>query len=260
MVYDIHGNVISDGGGSTFVNPVSDNPFLIQLTTQDAGVMQGACTDGENLYYCIYDENTLYKYNVRTGAKTSHVYSSGLYDHANDMTYNPNTDKIYVATMSNGVIRIVNPSTLEDEGSFTPKKNGSTVSSSGIAYDRKNNKYILTSGNNYNIFDSEWNWLKSFTYNLSQWTYEGVETDGNYIYRILWNGSTVNKIALLDMNGSHVKTITVPSDDELEALCNDWNGNWYAAINIVQGGSSLHYIGMETYATLYAANTMDNLA
>jgi len=250
-IYDVNGNVIS--GAESFEQAYTDTPNFLQFAS-DSGTMQGGCTDGTNIYYIITSANKLVKMDIATGTKTTVTYAAGLYGHGNDMTYNPVTNKILIVTMADGVIRIVNPSTLADEGQLVPVDGaGSIVTSSGIAYDREHDHYILSSGNTYTIFDGEWNFIKSFTYAIdSRWTYQGLETDGKNIFRPIWVSGTYEcSILVLDMDGNLQTYIALPAlaSKEIETLANDWCGVWYAIYN---GSPSISLMGLPRYATIHA--------
>ena len=249
-IYDIYGNVIYQA--DSVDNLYTDNPSFYRFST-DSGTMQGGCTDGTYIYYIVTSSNKLVKLNIATGEKTTLTYTSGLYGHGNDMAYNPITNKIYIVTMESGAIRIVNPSTLEDEGYITPLDgNGNTVYSSGLAYDRKNNRYIVTNNKYYYIFDASWNYIKSFEYELEpRWTYQGVETDGVYVFRPVWvSGTSECGIFILDMEGNYQKQIALPAveSNEIETLANDWDGVWYAIYN---GSPAVYLMGLAKYTNYH---------
>lgn len=250
-IYDIAGNIISDAG--SVGNIYSKSPSFYGFAT-DSGTMQGGCTDGTYIYYIITSANKLVKMDIATKTKTTVTYSSGLYGHGNDMTYNPLTGKIYIVTMANGVIRQVNPSTMADEGEIVPlDAGGNIVTSSGLAYDRVNNRYIISSGDKYTIFDSSWTFIKTFTLAAgSRWTYQGLETDGTYIFRPIWDSTTYEcDILVLDMDGNTQTQIILPTlaSREIETLVNDWNGCWYAIYN---GSPAVYLMGLPKYANFHA--------
>ena len=60
-------------------------------------------------------------------------------------------------------------------------------------------------------------------------TSQGMETDGNYIYRLTYNPNYVD-VATID--GSYVKTIPLPVSGEPEAIMYDWTtGKYYFSMN-----------------------------
>lgn len=250
-IYDVTGNELIMP--ETFAQNYSESPDFIQFAT-DSGTMQGGCTDGTYIYYIITSANKLVKMDIATGTKTTVTYTAGLYGHGNDMTYNPVTNKILIVTMESGVIRQVNPSTLADEGEIVPlDAGGNIVPSSGLAYDRKNNRYIVSSGDNYTIFDSSWAFIRAFTLAAgSRWTYQGLETDGEYIFRPIWVSGTYEcNILVLDMDGNLQTYITLPTlaSKEIETLANDWDGVWYAIYN---GSPAVYLMGLPKHTTFHA--------
>lgn len=257
-IYDINANVLYDANAVT--NLYTDSPSFYRFAT-DSGTIQGGCTDGTYIYYIITSSNKLVKLDIATGTKTTVTYESGLYGHGNDMTYNPATGKIYVVTMENGVIRQVNPFTLVDEGEIVPlDADGNIVTSSGLAYDRKNGQYIISSGDSYTIFDSSWTFIKSFTLAAgARWTYQGLETDGTYIFRPIWVFGTYEcNILVLDMDGNAQTQIILPAleSKEIETLINDWNGAWYAIYN---GSPAVYLMGLPKNTTLHAVETIHKI-
>ena len=200
-IYDINGNKLFDSIDtikSSILSRFRDSAFLEQLISESGGVMQGACTDGEYIYYVYYTTNVIKKYNIKTGEVTSKSYTSGLYGHANDITYNPNTNRIYLTVMDDGAhIAVIDPTTLEQIEQFVLYGEGGEVQPChGIAYDRINNRYIVanattipgTYGQRYSMFDSSFNYIKTIeTPSPETYTIQGIETDGYFIYRALWD-------------------------------------------------------------------------
>lgn len=267
-IYDINGNellgndttIINNSVKAAIASNLRDEAYLKQLLSESGGSMQGSCTDGLYIYYIYHNTNILKKYNLATGEVTSHSYESGLYGHANDMTYNPNTDRIYITVMDdNATIAVVNPSTLEQESTFTLYGEGGALQPShGIAYDRINNRYVFAGasttgiyGRQYTVTDANFNFVKKIMTPQSEtYTIQGIETDGYLIYRALWDktGNT-NYVTAYDYDGNFVKTIHIPNSNELETIMQDWQGNWYCNFNKSSGGSlficGLHKIPYE---------------
>jgi hypothetical protein len=82
------------------------------------------------------------------------------------------------------------------------------------------------------LLDSNFQLLKEFTVDHTHsYTYAGIETDGEYIFRLLWDGASnpnANYLVQYDYDGNLIKQSTVDSTLECESLAYDWNGNWYA--------------------------------
>lgn len=251
-IYDINGNKLFDSSDSikaSLSNSLRTEAYLKQLLSESSGTMQGGCTDGAYIYYVYYNTNVLKKYNLATGEVTSHSYSSGLYGHANDMTYNPNTNRIYITVMDDGAhIAVVNPSTLEQESTVVIHGEGGIVQPNhGIAYDRIHNRYIIanattitgTYGQRYTLVDSNFNYIKTIVMPQPEThTIQGIETDGYLIYRALWdNTNNTNYVSVYDYDGNFVSIIHIPNANELETVMQDWQGNWFCNFNKSAGGS-----------------------
>lgn len=258
-IYDYIGNKTDVGVASSISFMLRDNAYLFQLLAETSGGgMQGACTDGEYIYYVYYSSNIIKKYNIKTGDVTSVSYSSGLYGHANDMTYNPKTDRIYLTVMDDAAhIAVINPSTLEQVEQFVLYDgDGSPQPCHGIAYDRVHDLYIVanattiegTYGQRYTVYDNGFNYVKTIIMpNPETYTIQGIETDGYLIYRALWDSDNdINYVKAYDFNGSYIKTIEVGNANELETIMQDWQGNWYCNFNTSSGGS-LYICGINKF-------------
>ena len=252
-VYDINGNKLVDNTAiitNSLASFMREEAYLSNLLTESGGgSLQGACTDGKYIYY-VYNNNGLIKrYEISTGDVFSKSYTSGLYGHANDMTYNPNTNKLYICTMNDdGSVAIVNPSTLEKESSVVLYGEGGIVQPNhGIAYDRIHNRYVTanattitgTYGQRYSLYDSSFNFIKTIVMPEPEtYTIQGIETDGYLIYRALWDSSGhINYVSIYDYDGNYYRTVKIENANELESIMWDWNGNWYCDVNTSSGGS-----------------------
>lgn len=254
MIYDVHGNVLFDPSVFKEEYPFADVAYSFQIASHGSQI-QGCCSDGTNLYFgnsgfmCRLNPLTKEKF-TKTGLT--------LY-HCNDVAYNPNTGLVYVATMESsgateGQITCLNASTLEVDSLIFPEDDqGNIVHSSGIAYDRLNDKFILSASHTYAFFDSDWNFERKFTYQTTG-TYQGLETDGEYIYRPLSGGG--ERILVLTMAGDPIKTISMKKSGELEGVAYDWNGNWYDTY--VNG--TVDYLGMFKYTNYNAVWNMAKLS
>lgn len=113
-----------------------------------------------------YSAGILVKYDFATDTVISRS-SAVSFGHMNDMTYNPTTGKLYVATMDTGTyaykIVVVNPSNLSFETSISINDNTSTnYSISQLSYDRRNDLYYaVVSGAILKILDTSFNVLQS---------------------------------------------------------------------------------------------------
>lgn len=241
ILYDYQGNAIEIGGGSAEERNAA---FLLNIGSGQG--IQGSCTDGEYIYSAD-ESNTVYKYGIVDG-KFRKVTSSYTLDHANDMTYNPNTGKVYIATMDTSAnIAIVDPATLEVEQLFVLRNSDNSIHRCyGLCYDRVNDQYITadtaTEGKKYSFFTSGFAYIKTITITRNEtYTLQGIETDGTYIYRALWNDSNnKNYVYIHDMDMNYISHIEVPQTGELEAISCDWKGNWYATYH----NGSVYFLGL----------------
>lgn len=231
-IYNVNGDIVN---ANSIVSDLRDKAYTV-LISQVQGT-QGSCTDGVYLY-SANTSSGIYKFNIIERDTSSETVSVVL-DHANDMTYNPLTGKLYVCTMdANAHIAIVDPITFESEMFELKNPDESVHLCYGIAYDRKNNQYIIadggTSGTGYSFYDSEFNFVKTITITRNEaYTIQGIETDGEHIYRALspsgsWQG---NYIYIHDMDMNYVTRIEIPYSGELESISYDWNGSWYVTYN-----------------------------
>lgn len=225
--------------------------------------MQGACTDGTTIWVGWSEPYVLMKIHIITRKVELYRYSDSdwPFGHINDMTYNPNTNRLYIVSYFSDVpstygnLAVVDPETFEVEKMLTLRKDKKAYSFHGIAYDRLHNQYILTSaGDQYDFWDADFNYLKSVSVTRYESdTLQGIETDGSYIYRGLWRNFEKNTIAVYDYNGNSLRLIDVPisgDETEFQDIMYDWNGNWY--INTADydaeknlAGCSFYYIGMQ---------------
>lgn len=244
-IYDVEGRQISDNG---YLDTAVVYPMYEDETS--TGNMQGGCTDGQYIYYVVYERKIVYKYEILTGTLTSSAVINTL-GHANSMAYNHDTRKLYICTMDDaGSIAVVDAGTLAYESTIVLTDGTDPVLTSGIAYDRQNDRYVCSYGADYYLFDATFTYLSTFTAEYpSGYTFQGLETDGTVIFRPMWlRSANVNVIGIYDFSGNSIATITVPVSLELEDVMYDWNGNFYLGINRPNTiGWGLYYAGLMTY-------------
>ena len=206
----------------------------------ESGVKQGACTDGEYIYMVggTYSNGAfvnpyIFKYKIADGIYTKRQFvGTPAFGHANDMTYNPNNNRLYVATMLNTYpLLMFDASDLSYIGSIEQVISGSGNSYKPyqICYDRYNDCFYSTYNGNIQVYDNEWNYLYSINTPVrSSGTAQGCETDGQYIYRVFWNP---NEIEVYTIEGEFVTLIADPIGTEPETLMYDWTGNFYCNKN-----------------------------
>ena len=262
-IYDVSGNVIP----IEQKNPFLDNAVLYEMYSDLTGTkadIQGCCTDGKYLYYCVFARSTLYKYEILTGELTSATYADNVCGHGNGMTYNPNTGYLYITTCNqNGGtgIAVFDTSLNYIETIHVYNDSGVEQVVAGIAWDRKNNVFICCWENDYYVYDSDFNLVRTFdVIHDHPYVYGALDTDGEYLYRPLFSKNTSpfeNYIAVYDFSGNLVKVITVDSTLEIEDITHDWNGNWYISINVYNAnGWYLFYTGLTKYPEFSAVSQL----
>lgn len=257
-VYDISGNEIDIGIPSP---NVVENAFNHNVYNRNSGNTQGACIDDDgNIYEIYFAHGKFIRYNLYTKEVTEFsTFEGNAYGHANDMTFNPNTGYIYIASMkSTGEIYVIDPTdmTLHDT-LYAYKADGTTpIAAWNICYDRVGERFIILYSDNFIYFyDDNFDFIGTETYLVSDWTstHQGAETDGNYIYTVTWKGNggsypgTINCIHVFTMDGVHVATVTMSDQtSEPEAMCYDWEtGLFY--VTLING--NIDFINMKAYNT-----------
>ncbi len=235
--------------------PVNENMFYQQ---------QGACTDGDHIWagWSSPLELLLVKPLSLEASSRSYSDSDWLLGHANDFTYNPDTNRLYICSYHeddyrySGDIAVVNPETLLVESIIKLQRDNKMCPVHGIAYDRIHRQYITatrdSSGCDYAVFNEHFEYLHTImTERQESYVLQGIETDGNFIYRSLCNPAGKNYVAVYGFDGSFVKLITVPVSGgalELEDIFYDWRGNWYLNFSDHEspvGGCALAYAGLQ---------------
>jgi len=226
-IYDSSGNEIIINVSNTAFR---DSAYLFKLKNLND---QGMCTDGTYIYSC--DGTNIHKYNILTKDTTTESFTTDYYGHANDMTYNPNTGYLYIATMTSGqAVGVVNASTLAHVDFIDLKKSDNTsIYPSQIAYDWANNRYIVAHNDDFMIYDSSFSYVSAFDGNHGG-VHQGIDTDGKYIYKCRSAVSSRGIVQVIDFSGNTLKQIDV-TGYEIEGISWDWKGNWYINTKNSQG-------------------------
>ena len=167
---------------------------------------------------------------VEIGTDFETVYNrvSGLsLGHLNDMAYNPNTNKLYIATMDTGSyadkIAVVSAASLVIETSIDI---GKTVYQ--ISYDRDNDLFYIGTNTN-DIYDADFNLIKSNPLvTASAYLNKPITGQGSCAYNgnfmILSQDSYFAYIATYDYNNGNIEKVQEYRNstfiDEAEALLN----------------------------------------
>ena len=214
-------------GESATITPLSSVPI--------SGVKQGGCSDGTYLYQVSatndYDTMTFIKYKISDGTYTTTVFTGENFGHANDMTYNPNDGNIYIATSNAEVpvivmkasdMTIVRTIMIQDA-------NGNVYAPYMICYDRTHSRFYTQCKNDLLVYDNNMNYVSSVPLStLPEGTQQTMETDGTYVYRMVYNP---NFIQVSYLSGNDDGLFQIPMTGEPEGIMYDWNGNWYLSRN-----------------------------
>lgn len=199
---------------------------------------QGGCLVGDRFIWQNSNNKHIFYVNIITGefgAKwaSSNGFTSQNVGHCNDMTYCVSDGNVYIVTMlDSGAIAYMNPNDLSYINSVYPKdSNGNAIISCSIAFDRLTESFILAGYNDwyFYVFDKEWNYVKTIIpTDTKRNTKQGIETDGNFIYRILTtdNGEIIIRY---DMDGNYIDEIKIYqfSGCELEGISYDWDNGYF---------------------------------
>lgn len=199
------------------------------------GTKQGACIGGNNIYQAALSTNgvNVLKYNMNTSESNTVFFDNSVTDlgHANDMAYNPYNSTIAICTMkTDGAVVILSADDLSFIKSVNLVRDGEAAHSTGqICYDRLQRYYYVVNGSNYDLYNDDWEYVKSIPYDTyPDATFQGCETDGEYIYRIFYDP---NCIDIMTVDGQKVKTMELLMTGEPETMLYDWNGNYYVNRN-----------------------------
>lgn len=196
---------------------------------------QGACADSRYAYFAIDNGYvTLLKYDVNTWQLVQKKHGLNL-GHANDMTYNANTNTIVVANNSPDfdTVSFVDPNTLSVIGS---KKIDYKIYS--IAYNENYQRYVVGISGTYNfaILDNDFNLVQEVKGYQSGYLRQGGDCDDAYIY-FSQSGGGSNIIVVYDWYGNYVDTISVSKSLEIENIFHVGNTMY----------STFHYYGNFVY-------------
>lgn len=155
------------------------------------------------------------------------------YGHANDITYNPKTNKLYVTPMyetnsglDRNLIYVLNASTFVKENEFHVGTDTS-VSVYGIAYDQINEQYyVAISGGRIAILNSSFEITSTFSF-----IQHGVNSFGNVFQCVEYYDEKIfllysEKIVVFDKEGNYLKNFSIGGNIESEGLASLGNGDF----------------------------------
>lgn len=240
---------------TAFVYPV------YSVRTEVNGVrhqLQGACTDGRYIWGGWNNRRIITRLDITTMELQTREFTEEEWvcGHINDMAYNPNTNLLYVVGYdpndfsTRGNIVMFDPITLEYRGMIRLRHDGEMIPINSMVYDRRNDRYIVSlagkAGKDNVILDADFRYVGPLTLERAETlTLQGFDTDGEYLYRSVWDKNSGNFITVYDMDGRFLAQIDTGVSGkamELEDIMYDWNGAWYLNCSHCDGtGGSFFY-------------------
>ncbi len=185
-------------------------PGNVLAVTDDQDGMQGGGTDGKYAYYALYsdDEAYIYKFDLATWklVDVSELLPTG---HSNDITYVPEENVLLVADCTTKDdwkgVHYIDPDTLEYlRYDILP------AGCRGLQYIPETKQYVVTGGYVHNVYDKDFNYIKSINCGFPKDTTQGLCCDGSYIYDSRWGDkdaedhSGQNRLLIHDMEGNFI--------------------------------------------------------
>ena len=178
---------------------------------------QGGTFNGKMVYQALISASeelaVIAGMNIETGET---IYSEPIpMGHANDVTYNPITNKVYVC--NSGSVHVFDADTLEYFGTID-----SVVSGSGIHFSPERNLFLFKGGQGFSTASADLSeYIESlFTSKITGYTSQGIFADDTFIYFLLCKGISGSKytthVAIYDWYGNFIRFITVKIESNHE--------------------------------------------
>ena len=206
---------------------------------------QGATGDGNYFYFALKNSNDtstkIFKYDITSLKSVGQTvaFSGG---HSNDLTYNPETNCLYLAHgKSQGTtLTIISCNNMEVLKDITIP-----VGADAITYNASRKIYAVSKGGTtLHFLDESFEVLQSFTReDATGYTVQGMGSDDSYIYFPM-SGSRDNIIVVYDWSGKYVTTLTLNTASESETLFYT-NGKYY--LNFLSAGAALFELKPDFY-------------
>ncbi len=143
-----------------------------------------------------------------------------IYDHANDITYNSKTNKLYLVPMfdknsvnDRNVIYELNSSTFAKEREIYVGMN-TRMSIDAIAYDSDHNCFYIAMGNEILTLNSSFEIISKFEFNFQKgFIFQNIEYYDGKIF-----ASYTGKIDVFDVTGTYLKYIATGEGVEAEGI------------------------------------------
>ena len=201
-------------------------------------ILQGGGTDGKYLYLAFvtskkdgHQNGIIVKVDPKTGEVLKRSECLEI-DHANDIAYNPRTNKLYVVhnVPNNDTLTALDPETLEFiETVKIP------VRIFAMDYNYSIDRYVVgrSGGQNYTTLDPEFNIRHEYEAINTKYTTQGVTSDDDFVYFIQFKNSCIMKY---DWKGNFHEYIPLDErTNEPENLC-FIDGKLYACFNTFKDG------------------------
>ena len=204
----------------TFVKKQNDmdSPGAVLIDRYANDIMQGGGTDGKYAYYALYEDDVsnIYKFDLKSWelVAVSEELPTG---HSNDITYVPEENVLMVAdcTEKDGWAGVyyIDPDTLEllNYGILP-------YGCRGLDYSPSLQQYVVTGSYTHNIYDKDFNLIRSFNCGFPRDTTQGLCCDGRYIYDARWGQysspdySGDNRLIVHGMEGEFISEGIIKGD------------------------------------------------
>lgn len=189
--------------------------YTVAFPSNEINITQGGYSDGNYFYQAFIkkDKESNERNNVvrivKSDAKTGKlVMTSGdlALNHANDITYNPKLHALLVVhnNPNRTLVTLIDPDTLE-----MVRTVNLPFDIYCISYNEKRDLYVagISGGQNFRFLDADFNPVGDLhiaTSKTTGYTTQGVSTDDDYIYFVLYKQ---NVITVYDWEGNFVKII-----------------------------------------------------
>lgn len=208
-------------------------------------VPQGATGDGSSFYFALKNSDDtstkIFKYDIsslKNVGQTS-AFNGG---HANDMTYNPESNCLYLAhgKTQGTTLTVISCNNMEVVKDITIP-----VGAGAITYNASRKMYAVSQGGTtLHFLDESFHVVKSFDRETaSGYTAQGMGSDDSYIYFPM-SGTSDNIIVVYDWSGEYVTTLSLNTASESETLFYT-NGRYY--LNFMSSGAALFELKPDFY-------------
>ena len=201
---------------------------------------QGAATDGKYAYVVMKkkedgtETDRIVKIDMATWDIVAESDELPL-DHGNDMTYDPNKNRLVVTNMLNNIISVIDPETLTIVERAVPN-----YGSGGIGYIDGSSEYAFLASGGLTVTDKDFNVLRTSPFEPADgYTGQGMDADSQYAYVPFSPnaGKSNNIIQIYDLStGEFLGLISVGTKMESETIFH-FGDDYY--INFNANGSKI---------------------